>query len=530
MLKLLGGAGAGLLASDLVAKGAGIAASTAATAGTTTTGTTTGTTTTTGSSTTSSTTTTGTTTTPGSTEFASRSNVVVRGGVQHFRSRPDLRPPEIVVNHQRAGVAPGFIFTDSHGGPGQQGPMMIDGTGQLVWFEPLSDGGDRLRAFNVQVQQYRGEPVVCWFRGSSFFAHGEGHYELYDQRYRLVARVYGGNGYTGDLHEFLITEAGTALFTCYQKAVGKVRVGRHSRRVTYWCGVVQEVDIASGKVLFQWRSDDHIALEASYEPVPRAAGTAWDYFHVNSIGVDPTDGNLIVSGRNTWSVYKLDRQSGAVIWTLGGKDSDFQMGPNTHFAFQHHAMPRGHGVMTIFDNELGPPAEASQSRGLILDVNERTRNATIVRQYVHHPPLLSVALGSVQPLPDDHVFVGWGQSSQITEYMPNGRVLFDAHLAPGTSSYRAFKLPWTGRPTKRPDLAVTRSHGSATLYASWNGATEVAQWSVHGGASRGSLQPIGVAERYGFETEIKVPHAPRWLTVSALDQTGRVLATAKPQT
>ena len=193
-------------------------------------------------------------------------------------------------------------------------------------------------------------------------AHGEGHYEIYDENYHQVAQVHAGNGYQGDLHEFLLTDQGTALFTAYGEAVGAYPGS--GRRGKYFYGIVQEVDVASGKVLFQWRSDQHVGLADSYHAAPAKASNTWDYFHVNGITIDPTDNNLVISSRNTCACYKVDRKSGRVIWKLGGKHSDFHMGRGGRFYFQHDITCYPGGVMTIFDNEAGPPKEASQSRGL----------------------------------------------------------------------------------------------------------------------------------------------------------------------
>ncbi len=408
--------------------------------------------------------------------------------------------------------------------------MIIDESGELIWFKAVSANDTvAVRAFNVRVQRYRGEPVLCWFHGSALYGHGEGHYELYDRSYREVARVAAGNGYQGDLHEFLLTDSGTALFTCYGKATGTILVDGVSRRIAYWYGVVQEVDVASGKVLFQWRSDEHIGLEASYRPPTTDPSETWDYFHVNSIAIDPSDGHLIISARNTWAVYKVHRRTGQVLWTLGGRHSSFQMGLGTRFAFQHHAVLHPGGVMTIFDNELGPPAEARASRGLVLGVDQRARRARLLRQYVHDPPVLCEALGSVQTLPNGHVFVGWGPARYFTEYTHDGSVAFEARMAPGAKSYRALKQSWTGVPAGPPDFAVARSGAGAHVFVSWNGATGVAQWRVLGGDQRTALVPLGVAAKHGFETEIEVGDAPLWLSVEALDASGRVLGAAHPQ-
>ncbi|MGH2872274.1 MAG: arylsulfotransferase family protein [Solirubrobacteraceae bacterium] len=467
---------------------------------------------------------------------AARATTPAAPEVQRFRSRPDLMAPRVIVARRPPGVglsaAEPLVLTDTHAS-GQQGPLILNRAGELVWFLPLSDGGtSRLRAFNVRVQQYGGEPVLSWWQGAVVGAHGVGHYELRDQRYRTVAQVQGANGYAGDLHEFLITDRGTALFTCYGQATVEIpdHTGSGSRQGAVWYGVVQEVEIATGRLLFQWRSIDHVPVTDSYHLPPPPDPTApWDYFHVNSISVDPADGNLVISARNTWTVYKVDRGSGAVIWRLGGRESDFALGRGAHFAFQHDVTMHPGGVLTIFDNEGGPPNEASRSRGLVLAIDERARTAKVARQYLHHPPVLSPALGSVQLLSGGRAFVGWGDSSWFTEYDARGRPMLDAHLPAGCISYRAFEEAWTARPTTRPALAVARAGHDAELYASWNGATEHRRWRVLSGRDAASLRASATVDVKGFETRITVGRPGAWVAVEALDAHGKLLGRSNPE-
>jgi Arylsulfotransferase (ASST) len=374
-------------------------------------------------------------------------------------SVPELKPPPIEVSRRPSEPGLGtYVFTDVHAGYGQQGPLIIDRAGRLVYFKPVSTGGTTTRrAFNVRVQPYRGEPVLTHWIGATVYGHGQGHYELYDQRYRLVAQVHAGNGYLGDLHEFRLTDRGTALLTAYGETTGDLPAGPDAaaRVGPYFYGVAQEVEIATGKVLLQWRSNDHVPLSASYQSVPPAGPRAvWDYFHINCIAVDPEDDNLIISGRHTWSFYKVDRHSGDVIWRCGGRDSDFAMGPGTHFAFQHHVVAHPQGIFTIFDNEGGPPNEARQSRALVLRVDERRRDA------------------------------------------------------------------WRGTPQTAPRLTVARRGHAARLYASWNGSTEHRGWRVLGGPGEHAMAPVGVSVSHGFETEIRLGHAPSHLAVEPLGGSG----------
>jgi hypothetical protein len=443
--------------------------------------------------------------------------------VERFRSRPDLRPPRVTVDVPSAPDAdPGLVFTDAHFGPGQQGALVLDGRGEVVWFLPLSGPSAAVRAFNVRVQTYRGQPVITMWQGRVVAGHGEGEYVLYDSSYRQVARVSAQGGYRGDLHEFVLTERDTALLTCYGQAASDLSALGGPASGAYWYGVVQEVDVATGRLLFEWRSDEHVPLAESYLPPP-SSGAPWDYFHVNSVCVDPTDGNLIVSGRNVWTVYKVHRTSGRVLWRLGGKASDFPLDGGARFAFQHHAVRWPDATLTVFDNEAGPPAEARESRALVLSLDERARTAALLRQYRHVPPVLSDALGSVQDLPRGHRFVGWGTSSYFTEYDASGRVRFDGRLAPGTESYRAFKQTWHGLPARPPDMAVEAGRDGVTVFASWNGATDVERWVVLGGESPARLRPVAAAPRAGFETAIRLTRPPSYAAVAAVGAGGRML-------
>ena len=166
--------------------------------------------------------------------------------------------------------------------------------------------------------------MLVWWEGKVLQSgYGQGEAVVLDDAYREIARVRAAGGRSMDLHAFALSAEGRALFTCYPQTVqmdlSSIGVPRNSQVLE---SIIQEVDIASGRLLFEWRSLQHIPVSASQEP----HGEPYDYLHVNSIEQLP-DGNLLVSARHTWALYKLDRRTGSVIWTLGGKRSQFQIGP-----------------------------------------------------------------------------------------------------------------------------------------------------------------------------------------------------------
>ncbi|HKH11703.1 MAG TPA: arylsulfotransferase family protein [Rubrobacter sp.] len=439
-----------------------------------------------------------------------------------FRSRPDLAAPTVRVIKSRDGTSPGYIFLapkkdPDETGPGVDGPMIVDDEGQPVWFHPAPPG--KPDAMGFKAQGYKGEPVLTWWEGVHD-GFGDGEYVILDDSYREVARVRAGNGYPGDHHEFLLTTRGTALITIYAETPMDLSPygGPEDGRVMD--GIVQEVDVETGEVLFEWHSLEHVDVGESFYEAPDNTENRFDYFHLNSVDVD-RDENLLVSARRTSTVYKIDRESGEVLWRLGGKGSDFEMGEGTDFAYQHDARRQADGTITLFDN-YGPKDEEDRSRGVVLNVDEEAMKASLVREYFA-PVGMPIAdtQGNVQVLPDGNVFIGWGSEPYFSEYSHEGDLLFHAAFAPWGESYRAFRLPWSGRPDDDPTVTTAGGKkGKVTLYASWNGATELAAWQVFAGPGPEDLALVDSVPRHGFETVIEVETAEPYVGVRAEDRSG----------
>jgi hypothetical protein len=442
-------------------------------------------------------------------------------GSQGYRSRPDLWSPLISVTQPGLNATAGGVMLTPATGPG---PIVVDNTGSPVWIHPTAGK----RALNLRVGTYREAPVLTWWEGTVALGTGQGEYPMIDETYTEVGRVRAANGLQGDLHEFITTPEGTALFTVYAPravpgATPVASPGASPATPQLLESIVQEVDIASGKLLFEWRSADHVSPTESYAAPP--SGQPFDYFHINSIDVD-SDGNLLISARHTWAVYKIDRHTGAVIWRLGGKQSDFTMGLGAQFSWQHDARRQPDGTISLFDdgsNGSKPPTE-NESRGVVLEVDETARTATLRREYIHTGPLSAGSQGSMQPLPNGNVVVGWGDQPYFTEFTADGTTVLDARLPDASFSYRALRFPWHGRPAELPAVAVQQGDADTTVYASWNGATEVATWVVLGGDSPDALMALGSRPRMGFETAIVVLGRPRLVAVRAIDGSGAVLA------
>ncbi len=444
--------------------------------------------------------------------------------VDNFRSNPKLDSPRVTIDRKTRGTAPGYIFMAPFapkGSPDHNGPMITDDNGDLVWFNSLPRG---TAVTDLAVQRLNGRDVLTWWQGRFALGWGYGDYHVLDETYRDVARIRAGNGYQGDLHDMQLTPQGTALVLAYDRVFRDTSAAGGSREGVILDNVIQEIDIETGLVLFEWHSLGSVDVNDSR--VPARGRTSYDYFHVNAVEVD-RDGNLLVSARNTCAVYKINRTTGRIMWTLGGKESDFRMNRRTRFCFQHDARRAGKGVISLFDNAAGPPKTRPQSRAVKLAVDERRKTVRLIRAYQHPMRISAPNQGSTRVLPNGNVLVGWGAAPVFTEYSRGGRLLFAGRLVRGKGNYRAVREQWTGRPATPPDLAVRKRGDRVVVFASWNGATEVARWQVLGGSDPGSLTSLTSRPRRGFETKISAPGGSRYLAVRALDAAGDVLGTSE---
>jgi hypothetical protein len=455
------------------------------------------------------------------------------GGLQHFVSRPDLTPPAVHVTRHGLGRDGRLTFLNAPwSGPGHGGATIRDAAGELIWFGRNTAPHHRM---DVTTQTYRGRPVLTWWQGLVTSAgFGLGDCVIADSSYRVTHTIRAHRGLQADLHEFTLTPQGTALITAYRTRRADLSAVGGPARGWAISGVAQEIDVATGDLVFEWDSLDHVPVTESHQRF--AGGThrnPYNYFHINSISLAP-DGDLLISSRNTWTVYKVARPSGRIAWRLGGRKSNFSLGNGARFYWQHHVRPHdpgpgGHSTLTVFDNGAAPAVER-HSRALLLDLDTTAMRATLRHAYAHPGRrLLAGAMGSAQLLPDGRMFVGWGSTPWFSEFAPDGRLLIDGRLTAGAESYRAFSYPWTGHPAERPAVAARdRASGGATVYASWNGATEVASWTVLAGRTASSLSPVGTVPRTGFETAIAVHRRRPYFAVEARNGHGHVLARSAP--
>jgi hypothetical protein len=450
--------------------------------------------------------------------------------VQHYSTAPALTPSTVrITTPAKSGASSGDLFLAPYQGAGTPGPLITDQAGNLIWFHPLPSGES---STSLKLQQYEGKPVLTWWQGRILeVGFGQGEDVIYNTSYQKVAAVRAGNGYSADLHEFRLTPEGTAWIDIFDPIDMNLSSAGGLASGTLTDSVVEEVDVKTGLVMWQWHALGHIPISESHNPAP-TANYPWDYVHINSIspGLSGSSepGEVLLSSRNTWTLYDVAIDSGDVRWRLGGDHSSFKLGPGTHTYWQHDAEWQPGGLISVFDNGSDPPKE-KQSRGLVLDPNLSNHTVTLVKQFVNPTKtLLASSQGDMLTLSGGNWLMGYGGLPNFTEYDTSGHVLLDGTLGKNVQDFRTYLSPWGGQPTGAPSVvAAPGSGGTISVSVSWNGATQVASWKVLAGATTGALTPVATASKTAaFQTTIAAPAAGPYVAVQALNSAGAVIGTS----
>jgi len=466
-------------------------------------------------------------------------NNLPAGSFQTFVSRPDLTPPLLNVNGN--GTAGLVLFNQVGANVHQPGLIIADNTGEIVYVNDQVPA-----AYDFNVQTFNGQNVLTYWNGQVISTHSLGNYYIMDDTFNTIANISTAASTSGDLHEFNIINNTGLISFYYIESMNLTKWGGPANGFVYGSGF-QQIDLNSRDVLFEWKSTDHVSPDASFAPIGgfngdgtdgSTGGTGpWDYFHINSVDIHPTDGTFLISARHTSSIYQIaNNSSGTIIWTMtgsGGKaagNGDFFIGPKANFYWQHHARWHSATEMSIYDNgsQYRITVNETSSRGLRVSIDTSTAGnftVSLIQELVNPAGPLSGSQGSLQYLANGNYWVGYGDICLFSEFDPSGQVISQYQLSPGgdVQAYRSFKVNYTTNPTTTPDIAIQ----NGTVYVSWNGATEVTQWNILSGATRNTLSLVETVPKTGFETSFTfaAPYnsAVNFTRVDALDASGTLL-------
>lgn len=433
--------------------------------------------------------------------------------------------PHFTITHSSAPQGEGEVFvapfywTESTVGSYL---LILNQQGQLVYYRSAADALD---AWDFKVQP-NGQLSYYDQKNSTIY--------LMDSHYHVVSAYQAGDGYSADLHDFLMLPGGNALLMIYDaETIDMRRVIWGGQRDAVVTGlVIQELD-PSRNVIFEWRSWDHFSF---FDSSASLFDKNIDLVHANSIALS-TDGNLLLSSRNLSEITKIDVQTGDIIWRMGGKENMFKFVNGEPFSYQHDVRQLPNGNLTVFDNH-GSTEQLAPSRGVEYALDEANMTVSQVWEYTPDSPVLATYMGNTQRLDDGNTFLSWGAPYtkskytylSMTEVDPNNHVLFEFTFDQPYVSYRAFIYPWHGFPDTKPSLAYKMDGSALTLAYSWNGATEVASYRLYAGDTAQSLDFIRGSIKTDFEDQTRLTDIAAtecYFQVAALDSSGTELARSK---
>ncbi len=368
---------------------------------------------------------------------------------------------------------PDPIFIDNRGGGGDPFNVIFDNSGSPIWYMRMPD-----ERRDMKVQHNGVMTMLARDNGGN-------HYNGFDTHYRLITNYWAANGYGVDEHELQVLPDGTYLLVALgTETVDMSRYvvgGNPAAAVTEQ--VIQEFTPA-GELIFQWRAWDHFDVRDEQAFI-NILGGGFDFTHMNAIDID-TDGHILLSSRNTSEVTKINRDTGDIIWRLGGVHNQFTFvnDPLNGTRNQHAVRMVTTNDYTMFDN--GDLHNPPVSRGVEYRLDTNAMTATLVWQYPNPttPSVYSFYMGDVQRLTNGNTLIDWavGGLPKLTEVRPDGTKAYEMNWVAQWEAYRTWRCPWNGSAVQ-PYLIVEPYPDNVTLIFNQFGDTNVAFYRIYGGTA-----------------------------------------------
>ncbi len=196
--------------------------------------------------------------------------------------------------------------------------------------------------------------------------------------------------------------------------------------------------------LWRWNSFDHYDILDVDEYINLTNPTI-DWTHCNSIEITP-DGNIIISTRNFNEITKISRQTGEIIWRLGGERNQFQfINDNRGFKRQHDARVLSNGNVALFDN--GYTLVPQYSSYVEYEIDEQNFTATLIRRYSRNGSIYSQTRGGIQELQNGNILVSWDdvQLPFVSEINTGDTTEFEVKYSNHIHQYRSYKFSWKSK-------------------------------------------------------------------------------------
>ncbi|MFC1568733.1 aryl-sulfate sulfotransferase [bacterium] len=377
---------------------------------------------------------------------------------------------DVMVNEN---PAPGKIFLNNWSDSNPYN-IMFNADGTPYWYIKTVA---RQRDFKVQLNgllSARYRPNIDGISGGAFIA--------YDSTYAVVDTFLAAPGYQVDEHELRVLENGHFLVIALDYRLVDMSEffedGREEAGVAF--SHLQEFD-SDGNLILHFDTQESLNI-ADYTQIEEHVKNGGRFPHMNAIDIDD-DNNLIFSCRHMSAVYKIQRETGEIIWKLGGINSDFTFinDPLNGFSAQHAARVLGDNRYILFDN--GNMHNPRTSRAVEYELDLDAMTATMVWEYRQDPnEQYSHYMGNAQRLPNGNTLINWAEGGRpkATEVTPDGTKVYEMNFVNHYDCYRTYKFDWNV-PAVRPYLIIESGGTGATLLFNQFGDVDVDYYNIYHG-------------------------------------------------
>jgi hypothetical protein len=370
------------------------------------------------------------------------------------------------------GIAEGRIFLNNW--IGTPYIMILENDGTPYFYQRVED---RARDFKVQPNGMLTRRYITGLHG----------FVGMDSNYTVIDTFLCTNGYGTDEHEIYMLEDGHYFLIAlgYRNVDMSVIVPGGNPNALVIDNHIQEFD-ANHNLVFEWLCYNHFNITDAVG-IDLTQATI-NYVHMNSVAID-YDGNIIISSRHQSKVAKINRQTGEVIWDLGGMHSDFEFVNDNHeISYQHFARPvEGKpNHYTVFDN--GNFHSPQFSRAVEFQLDTINMYANKVWEYRHTPDRYTRWMGNAQRLPNGNTLINYADGSlpKATEVTESGEIVYEGDFVKFAHCYRTYRFEWESVVDK-PYLIIEPYPSNITLIYNKFGDTSVAKYIIYAGLDKNSL-------------------------------------------
>lgn len=322
---------------------------------------------------------------------------------------PDFPTLTVTTNFPSA-VGAGYIFQGVNLAPPGVGyyAMVVTNDGTPIWYKELTNA-----CYDFKVLPSGDLHYAQQIRALTYTGGGDVIHQILDEHYSQVETIQAGNGYVAEAHDFQMLPNGDVLLLGYYLTpVDMSQVVSNGNPAALVSGVVlQELD-GQRNVVWQWRAWDHYPFTQQWV---NSTAAVISEFHVNCLFLD-TDGNLVFSTPD-W-VKKINRQTGDILWHLGGAENQFtfvgvteQEGISDFASHDINRLPNG-DVLLYSNSKFGQAGSSSSIHEYALD--ETNKVAALVWTYTPQPGISGPFQGSAERLANGNTFIGWGGLPGVT--------------------------------------------------------------------------------------------------------------------